>query len=133
MTSQPATPTYYTFRSAADESEVRGRVIGILDGVNKIAEMLGIPMKCSGGGSGRSMSFTDLVVRPADGQTDPNSVSSQIFGTVEVKGDWQFQLNRGERLEDALHDPKRTGAVVIQQVGADKRLIVSCCMCGSCA
>ena len=47
-----------------------------------------------------------------------------------MKGDWQFQLKRGERLEDALHDPKRIGGIVqaIQQVGANERSIVSYCI-----
>ena len=105
--------------SAADECEVRGRVVSLLDSVNTTAERLEIPVQCTGGGSGRSMSFTDLVVRPAGAQSNLADLSSQILGTGEVKGDWQFQLKRGERLEDALHDPKRIGGIVqaIQQVG----------------
>ena len=105
---------------AADECEVRGHVVvSLLHSVNTTAERLEIPVQCNGGGSGRSMSFTDLVVRPAGAQSNPADLSSQILGTGEVKGDWQFQLKRGERLEDALHDPKRIGGIVqaIQQVG----------------
>ena len=116
--------------SAADECEVRGRVVIMLDSVNDIAQRLNIPVQCTGGGSGRSMCFTDLVVRPTGAQSNPANLSSQILGTGEVKGDWQFQLKRGERLEDALHDPKRIGNIVqtIQQVGANERSLVSCCI-----
>ena len=106
--------------SAAHECEVRGRVVIMLDSVNDIAERLNIPVQCTGGGSGRSMSFTDLVVRPTGAQSNLADLSSQILGTVEVKGDWQFSLKRGERLEDALHDPKRIEGIVqaVQQVYA---------------
>lgn len=111
-----------SMKSAADECEVRGRVVSLLDSVNTTAMRLKVPVECTGGGSGRSMSFTDLVVRPAGAQSNPADLSSQILGTGEVKGDWQFQLERGERLEDALHDPERIGGVVqaIQQVGASE-------------
>ena len=92
----------------------------MLDSVNDTAERLEIPVQCTGGGSGRSMSFTDLVVRPTGAQSNLADLSSQILGTGEVKGDWQFSLKRGERLEDALHDPKRIGGIVqaVQQVYA---------------
>ena len=113
--------------SAADECEVRGRVVSLLDSINTTAETLEIPVQCTGGGSGRSMSFTDLVVRPAGAQSNPADLSSQILGTGEVKGDWQFQLKRGERLEDALHDPRGLGALCkpSSRWGADERSVVS--------
>ena len=115
---------------AADKWEVRGHVASLLNSVNTTAKRLEIPVQCNGGGNGRSMSFTDLVVRPAGAQSNPADLSSQILGTGQVKGDWQFQLKRGERLEDALHDPERIGSIVqaIQQVGADARSVVSYCI-----
>ena len=129
-------PGKNSMRPAADECEVRGNVvINLLNTVNETAVLLGIPIECDGGGSGRSMSFTDLVVRPAGAETSLADLSSQIFGTGEVKGKWQFQLQRGERLEDALHDPKRIGDVVqaVQQVSADEMSLGPYCICGSCA
>ncbi len=117
-------------RPAADEAEVRGCVVLLFNSINATAEMLGIPMECWNGGSARSLSFTDLLVRPAGAQTDTGALSSQVFGTIEVKGDWQFQLERGERLEDALHDRKRIGGIVqaVQQVRADESSTVSYCI-----
>ncbi len=109
----------HSIAPAADEAEVRGLIVRMLTSINTTASILGIPMECCSGGSGKSMSFTDLLVRPAGAQSDPNSLSSQVFGAIEVKGDWEFQLEWGERLEDALHDPERNGEIVqaIQQVG----------------
>ena len=58
------------------------------------------------------MSFTDMMVRPAGAQTSWADLSSQILGAGEVKGGWDFELQRGERLEDALHDPMRKEGIV---------------------
>ena len=114
--------------SAADEAEVRGRVVSLLDSLNAIAEAVGIPVHCTGGGSGRSASVADLVVRPAGAHSNPMDLSSQIYGTGEVKSDWQFKLYPGERLEEPLHDPKRIDNILlaIQQVGSDETSIVLC-------
>lgn len=86
--------------------------------INDVAKLLGVQVKRTGNGSGRSMSFTDLVVRPADAQSDSARLSSQILATGEVKGECQFQLKRAASLQDVLQDPGRIGAVVqaIQQV-----------------
>ena len=105
---------------AADEGEVRGLVvIVLLKSVNTAAKRLGIAAQYAGGGSGRSLSFTDLVVRPAGAHSDSADLSKQILGTGRVKGDWQWELRRGERLQDALHDPERSEGIVqaVQQVG----------------
>ncbi|KAK9829488.1 hypothetical protein WJX72_006168 [[Myrmecia] bisecta] len=110
------------FRPAADEGEVRGRVLSLLDSINDVAEVLGIPVECTGGGSGgRSSSFTDLVVRLTGSPTDPAHLSALILGPARVKGDWQFNLERGETLEAALHDPERIAETVlaVQQVYGD--------------
>ena len=104
--------------SAADQREVRGYVVSLLTSVNTVARKSGIPAQYTTGGSGRSMSFIDLLVRPAGAQSNPANVSGQVLGTGRVKGDWEFELKQGERLEDALHDPDRSVAIVqsIQQV-----------------
>jgi len=111
------------YSSAASKIKVMSCVFSLLENVSEIADILKIPVECCGGGSGRSMSFTDLVVRPAGACSDPAHVSSQILGTGEVKGDWDFSLKRGERLEDALHDPDRIGGIVqaVQQVSAGRQ------------
>ncbi|CAL8468906.1 g8447 [Coccomyxa elongata] len=109
----------HSYKPAADEAEVRGCLVYMMfTSINTTARILGIAMNFCSGGSERSMSFTDLLVRPAGAQSNPNSLSSQVFGVIEVKGDWEFQLERGERLEEALHDPNRSGEIVqaIQQV-----------------
>ncbi|EIE18322.1 hypothetical protein COCSUDRAFT_60291 [Coccomyxa subellipsoidea C-169] len=111
----------HTVRSAADEAEVRGRVLSLLDSINDVAEVLGIPVECTSGGSGRSSSFTDLVVRLTGSATNPAHLSALILAAGEVKGNWQFELERGETLEAALHDPKRIVKIVlaVQQVYGD--------------
>ncbi len=52
-----------TVFSAADELEVGGPVVALLQSVNEVAKVLGIRTECVGGGSGRSASFTNLVMR----------------------------------------------------------------------
>lgn len=120
---------------AADESEVRGSVVYLFQSVNRTAIKLGIPAEYTGGGGGRSLSFTDLLMRPAGALSDPADLSSQVLGTVEVKGDWQFSLQQGERLEDALHDPRRVGDIVqaVQQVRtADQSNACDAVVIGAC-
>ena len=112
---------------AADEAEVRGCVVTFVQSANDLAELLDIQVECMGGGSGRSTSFTDLVVRRAGLLSNPASLSSSVLGTGEVKGIWQFRLRRGERLEDALSDPKKIDRILqpLQQVSTCERPIAS--------
>ncbi|EIE27760.1 hypothetical protein COCSUDRAFT_39340 [Coccomyxa subellipsoidea C-169] len=51
-----------TIRPAADQWQVRGYVVAMLQSVNDVAKVLGIRAECVGGGNGRSASFPDLVV-----------------------------------------------------------------------
>ena len=126
-----------TIDPAADEVEVRGAVVALLHSVNDIAQVLRIPVRCAGGGGERSVSFADLVLRPAGALSDPAGLSGQILGTGAVKGDWDFRLERGERLEAALHDPERGAAIVqsVQQVRATSRSAAThlgACICQQC-
>ena len=109
--------------AAADEAEVRGCVISLLRSANDVAVLRGIEVEYAGGGSGRSTSFTDLLMRRVGVHSHPASLSSTVLGNGEVKGVWQFQLEQGERLEDALRDPQRIEGVLhaIQQVDAQMR------------
>ena len=93
--------------TAADECEVRGCVMSVAYGLNHAAGVLGYDVECVGGGSGRSTSYTDLVLRKAKHPSDPDQLSSHILGVCEVKGSWQFSIQRGEKLEDLLQDPQR--------------------------
>lgn len=83
--------------SAADESEVRGAIMLFLYSTNEAAKLLGIGVECVGGGSGRSSSFTDLVVRRTGQPTSPSQLSLLILGPGEVKGIWQLSLQQERR------------------------------------
>ena len=57
-----------TLPSAADEASVRGWISSYLaHSWNALAADIGITAQLHGAGSGRSSTFTDLVVRPAGG------------------------------------------------------------------
>ena len=99
--------------SAADECEVRGTLVAVMHGINNAAQILGIRTQCVGGGSGRSLSSTDLVVRKCGQTSNPEHLSALILAAGEVKGTWQLNLQRGERLEDMLRDPKRIDMCVL--------------------
>lgn len=99
--------------SAADESEVRGAIMSFLYSINEAAKLLGIGVECVGGGSGRSSSFTDLVVRRTGQPTSPSQLSLLILGAGEVKGIWQLSLQPGETLEVVLRDPTRIDAFLL--------------------
>lgn len=104
---------------AADESEVRGHVMHLTQSINQIAASIGINAACNGGGSGRSASFTDLVVRQRGEPSDPQRLSAIIWGVGEVKGEWQLSIKRGLHLPDALRsDTDRDSFLLaLQQVG----------------
>ena len=65
-----------------------------------------------GGGGGRSLTFTDLVVRQRGRSSNPKHLSALVIGAGEVQGAWQLELQRGEKLEDMLRDPKRIDTCV---------------------
>lgn len=99
--------------SPADECEVAGALVTIMHGINNAAQIMGIGAKCVGGGSGRSLSFTDLVVRQRGRSSNPEHLSALVLGAGEVKGAWQLSLQRGEKLEDMLGDPNRIDTCVL--------------------
>jgi len=99
--------------SAADESEVRGAIMSFLYSINEAAKLLGIGVECVGGGSGRSTSFMDLVVRRTGQPTSPDQLSLLVLGAGEVKGTWQLSLQPGETLDVVLRDPTRIDAFLL--------------------
>lgn len=86
--------------------------------VNNIAKILGIGAECVGAGSGRALSFTDLVVRKSGQVSNEKHLSALILGAGEVKGDWQLNPRVGEQLQDMMRDPERIDSCVLalQQV-----------------
>ena len=96
-------------KQASDEAEVRAHVTNLTHSVNEIAARIGIPAECVGGGSGRSSSFTDLVVRQTGLASDPQHLSAIIWGVGEVKGDWQLSIKRGLELFDAVRSETELG------------------------
>ena len=91
---------------AADEAEVRGFVMRLLRSVNTAAKQLGIQVRYSGGGSGRSLSRTDLVVRVAGDPHDPKDLSSRNLGVIEVKVCSEALLSNGLACD---HSPQVVG------------------------
>jgi len=104
----------------ADESEVRGVIFRCLQGVTEVAASIGYEVEYTGGGSGRSLSNTDLLVRHK-ATTKRDAASSLILGAVEVKGKWQLGLSGSDSLVDVLQDPKKgkMAVEVIQQAFGD--------------
>lgn len=102
----------------ADEGEVRGALMTAMIKVNNIAKILAIGAECVGAGSGRALSFTDLVVRKSGQVSNENHLSALILGAGEVKGDWQLNLHVGEQIQDVIRDPMRIDSCVLalQQV-----------------
>ena len=72
-----------------------------------------------GGGSNRSLSFTDTILRRAE-DTNVQRVTSLILGVGEVKGTWQMNLPPGTKLEDALRNPelRKEFLLALQQASA---------------
>ncbi len=91
-------------QAAADESESRSLITELADSLNQLAADIHITARLSGGGSNRSSSFTDLVVRPAEQVTDPLHLSNLIWAVGEVKGDWQLSVKRGLELPSVVHN-----------------------------
>lgn len=77
------------------------------------AKILGIEAVCIGGGSGRSLSFTDVVVRKRTHSSNNKHVSSLVLGVGEVKAAWQLDMQPGDKLEDLLRDPNRIDTCVL--------------------
>lgn len=107
----PGAATRTTFMPAADEGEVRGPMSFVCLIPNDVAKHMGLDTELVGGGSNRSASCTDWVVRkrpPGDvpaqpGRPDPKLerleqqvLSDKVLGCVEMKGDWQWDLAEGE-------------------------------------
>ncbi|KAL0028592.1 hypothetical protein WJX79_004062 [Trebouxia sp. C0005] len=107
--------------SPADECEVRGALVTLMHGIDTAAQIMGIGAECVGGGSGRSLSFADLVVRKCGQSSNPEHLSALVLRAREVQGAWQLDLQRGEKLEDMLRDPKRidTCVLALQQAYGD--------------
>lgn len=72
------------------------------------------------GGSGRSVSFTDMLLR-VRGTSSKEDPSQLLVGVLEVKGHWQFKLPEGMTLQQGLEDDAQSANViqVVQQVSSD--------------
>ena len=66
-----------------------------------------------GGASGRSLSFSDLVVRKRTHSFNNKHVSSLVLGVGEVKGACQLDMQQRVKLEELLRDPKRIDTCVL--------------------
>lgn len=81
------------------------------------------------GGSGRSASFTDMLVRKR-GVSSQKDASRLVLAVFEVKGSWQLKLDGTRPLQEVLaHEELGPSVIeVIQQVsaGASPALGPSC-------
>ncbi len=123
-----------SFEAVADQADVFGIMMNLMYRVNDMLKQLGKSIRWVGGGGGRSMSYTDFIVRLTSSQSSLTDMSRQVLATILVKGDWDFDLKRGESLEDALNDPQRSEAITaaVQEVGADedgRNLPIVCMIC----
>mmetsp|Transcript_5430 Transcript_5430/g.12010 ORF Transcript_5430/g.12010 Transcript_5430/m.12010 type:complete len:596 (+) Transcript_5430:322-2109(+) len=106
--------------SAADEAEVRGYIFRFIAPLGDLARTLNIDCEYVGGGSNRSVSFTDLLMRHP-GITDKAHPGRLNMATIEVKGSWQLPLSPGQDLVEALKDDKLRKDIipVLQQAYGD--------------
>ncbi len=111
-----------SFEAAANQADVFAFVMNFMYRVNYVLKQLGSSVKCVGGGGGRSMSCTDLIVRLVSAQSSLTDMSRQVLATILVQGDWKFDLKPGESLEDAPNDPQRGEAnmAAVQKVCANE-------------
>ena len=64
----------------------------------------GLEQSAWGGGSGRPLSFTDLVVRKRTHSSNNKHFSSLVLGVGEVKGAWQLDMQPGDKLEEGTQN-----------------------------
>ena len=85
--------------------------------INKMAEALGLGAVVIDG-TGRSGTSADLVIRPVGAVSNNTDLSKFVLGVGAVRCNQDFELERGERLEDALQDPERAPVIAkaIQEV-----------------
>ncbi|KAI5055998.1 hypothetical protein GOP47_0029519 [Adiantum capillus-veneris] len=110
--------------SAADEIGVRVAIESVMfPRINKLAAKFNIPWRYVQGGSGRSLSYTDIVIMSDDPQPTGNrrELSRRIFGNGEVKGPWQWEILRDVTYAARLIDKKKGQAMkeVLQQLFGD--------------
>lgn len=81
------------------------------------------------GGSGRSLSFTDMLVRKR-GVSDSKHPSNLVIGVVEIKGYWQLKMDGSRSLLDCLQDEQLgpSAANVMQQVIARVIFLSTLCL-----
>lgn len=110
---------------AADEIAVRGALEQVLfPQINDLALKLGMDFIYDSGGSGRSFSYTDLVIidkSQSQSSTAPLDLSHRVYGNGEAKGPWQWDLGN-DSFEEALNrDTKKQKMCtdVLQQLFGD--------------
>lgn len=96
----------FSYGTAADEAEVRAPLQNVSRLVNHVARDMGINAEITGGGSGRSASAADYLVKlvPAPGQEQATpmpqallsaaarkKLSKDVLACIEVKGEWQVR------------------------------------------
>ena len=80
------------------------------------------------------------VFHGADPERVRHLLCSRVAGNaiksfLSSKGRWQFEIERGDRLEDLLHNTKKVGGILraVQQVGVCAGSLLSKCTWGSSA
>ena len=119
-------PSHNTFPPAANEVVVRDCVIQMAGYINGMALAHGfaaVIRHCRR----RSRSFADLVIRSVGAVSNHQDISKYVLGVGAVKHERDFELQRGEGLENALQDPQRAPAIIkaVQEV-CTTRILPQC-------
>lgn len=109
--------------SAAKEGSVESPfMMFVAEMANSLAETLGCGASIVSGGSGRSASDTDQVVALNSLLGHPRPLLSElVLAPVEVKGDWQTKLEKGDDVVELLQDPAKRKKIelALQQLFGD--------------
>ena len=116
---------FYPLAPCADEVGVRGALETLLfPAVEMLAALLHIPFAFRSGGSGRSYSYTDMVIFDLSAPQDVGEqmeLSHRVYGNGEAKGPWQWEVQGAGNLLDVLQDKKKGAKTIeiVQQLYGD--------------
>ena len=118
-------PAEQSFDAAAEECEIRAPLQNASRLLNAVAESMGLMVRLEGGGSGRSCSFTDYVIkvhkkaRSQGGRTHKKDLSLDVLGDVEVKGPWQWLMELGANISSMTEEELKGLEPALQQCYGD--------------
>ena len=115
----------YPLAPCANEVGVRGALETLLfPAVEMLVAQLDIPFASRSDGSGRSYSYTDMVILDKSfpqGTGERMELSHKVYGNGEAKDPWQWEVQGGGNLLEVLQDAKKAAKTVetMQQLYMD--------------